>query len=94
MIHSTKAIALVLVSSASVLLGYHAFDRQEDEGPDDWGNPPATQSSYSHYHGHSHYYYYGHRTGTGSSGLFSSSGSRSSHGTSHGGFGSTGHAGS
>lgn len=91
MIHSTKAIALVLVSSASVLLGYHAFDRQDDEGLDDWGNAPTTQSSSPYYHGYSHHYYYGHRTFGGGSGFYSGGGN-SAHGTSHGGFGSTGHA--
>jgi hypothetical protein len=92
MIHSSKAIALVLVSSASILLGYHAFDnRLDDDGPDEWGNAPTTRSSSgSHYYGHSHYYY-GHSYGGGSG--FFSSGSGSFHGTSHGGFGGTGHAG-
>jgi hypothetical protein len=92
MIHSSKAIALLLVSSASILLGYHAFENAPvDDGPDDWNSAPTTRSSSSAYHGHSHYYYYGHRTG---SGFFNSgsSGSHSAHGTSHGGFGSTGHA--
>jgi hypothetical protein len=92
MIHSSRVIALVLVSSASILLGYRAFEKPSDDGPDDWGNAPTTRSTSSGYHGYSHYYY-GHRTGTGT-GFFSSgsSGSHSSHGTSHGGFGGTGHA--
>jgi hypothetical protein len=90
MIHSSRAIALVLVSSATILLGYHTFEKEADyDGPDDWTNSPTTQTSSSGYHGHSSYYY-GHGY-HGSRGFFSSSGS--SHGTSHGGFGGTGHSG-
>jgi hypothetical protein len=92
MIHSSRAIALVLISSATILLGYHTFEKAADyDGADDWADAPTTQSSSSGYHGHSSYYYgHGYHGGTG--GFFSSSGSRSSHGTSHGGFGGTGHS--
>ena len=99
MIHSTRAITLVLISAGSVLAGYHAFDQvatnyqnYADEG--DWTNYPTSRSSNSsYYHGH-HYY---HSSGYAGSGWAGSSGSRYSggsgmHGTSHGGFGGTGHA--
>jgi|SRR5665213_258333 len=111
MIHSTRAISLVLVSAASVLGGYHALKpTPPDYGDqDEWGDP-ATRPSGSHYYGSNRYYspYYHHYYGLGSPGhyggsawfgssyhstSFGSSGFHStSFGTTHGGFGSTGHA--
>ena len=74
------AITLVLVGTATALLGYTATHHDDDA--DSWGSStqPSSHYSGSGYHG-SHYYGGGWR---------SSSGSHS--GTSRGGFGGSGHA--
>jgi hypothetical protein len=102
MIQSTRAISLVLVSAVSVLGGYHALKpAQPDYNDQEWGDP-STRPAGSHYNSGGYHSTYYHRSywGWGSghsygSSSFSSSGyhsSSSSHGTTHGGFGSTGHA--
>ena len=93
MIHSTRAITLVLLSAGSVLAGYHAFSQiganydglSADQ--DEWANGPTSRpaSGYSHYYGHHSGSYW-----SGSSGV--RSGSSAARGTSYGGFGSTAHA--
>ncbi|HXE53846.1 MAG TPA: hypothetical protein VN541_12565 [Tepidisphaeraceae bacterium] len=83
MIQSSRSITLVLISAATVLGAYAAFDEARHRGP------ATTQpySSYSGYHG-THYYYHSYGTGRsyGSTGGWSAS----SHGTSRGGFGAHG----
>jgi hypothetical protein len=97
MIQTTRAISLVLVSSASVLGGYHAMKPATPQyaDQDEWGDP-STRPAGSHYYGssgnHSYYYYHHHYYGSSGFSSGSSFSSRSSFGTSHGGFGSTGHS--
>ena len=92
---ASKCVRLVLITSATLLLGC-GRQESEAEGSDfDENEIPTTQSSSGGYHSYTHHYY-----GNSGSGFFESSShsfsSGSSHsssaGTSHGGFGSSGHA--
>lgn len=99
---ATKAISLVLIGTATALLGYEAFAPPhygDDDGADFDNGYAATQPS-SGYRG-SHYYPYHSRSrgffggsGYGSSSYSSSRGGYSSHAsvTARGGFGASGHA--
>jgi hypothetical protein len=93
MIHSSRAITLVLISAASILAGYHTFQPNYDDDRDQYFDPTTRPSGYSHssHYYHSHYWGGGGYSGS-SGGGFRSGSSGSMHGTSHGGFGGSGHA--
>ncbi len=77
---ATRAIGLVLVGTAALMLGMHATGCDNDDAADGSTTTPSSgHGSSGHYYGH------GGRYGRSS---YSSSGSH----TSRGGFGSTGHS--
>ena len=85
----SSAITLVLVGTATALLGYTATHHDGDNDIDSWDSTtqPSSHHSGSTYHGSRGYWYTG--SGSRSSGG-TSSGSHG--GTSRGGFGGSGHA--
>ena len=97
---ASQSVALVLISSASILQG--CGDAPDSSSGDFGPGQPTTRPSYTSHSSSSHWYYgRSHFWGSsgswnsssrGSSGSGFSSAGSASHGTSRGGFGSTGHS--